>query len=80
MFWLGQLIRSLEMFFKTVLYERNLKYWLAILVIKALPRIQRIFQGIFIASTKPWSQCPHFNPLVRDLKSRKCLKDITIFL
>jgi hypothetical protein len=43
------------MFFKTVSYESNWKYCLAILEIKNLTRIQRIFLSIFVGRTKPRS-------------------------
>jgi hypothetical protein len=53
MFWLGQLIRSVEMSLKTVSNEQNQKYLLSILAIYKLTRIQKNFQGIFAGRTSP---------------------------
>jgi hypothetical protein len=47
MFWLGLLIRSLEMFFKTVSYEHNWKNWLAILSIIRSDKNSDNFSGYF---------------------------------
>ncbi len=47
MFWLGQLIRSLEMFFKTVSYELNWKYWLAISAIQKSDKNSENFSEYF---------------------------------
>jgi hypothetical protein len=44
MFWLGLLIISLEVFFKSVSYELNQKYWSAIL---ALYKISQEYFRVF---------------------------------
>jgi hypothetical protein len=45
--------QSTSQFFKTVSYECNWIFWLAIIAITNLTRIQRIFQGILVVRTKP---------------------------
>jgi hypothetical protein len=42
------------MFFNTVSYEHNWKYWLAILAIKKSDKNSENVSGFFIVRTKPW--------------------------
>jgi hypothetical protein len=48
MFLIGQLIRSLGLFFKTASYELNWKHWLAILAILAIKKSEQEFREFFI--------------------------------